>query len=104
MNRRIDWNEKKKHRKQGAVADEDDDAMDTSVVEDDNDDDEVISALIQNNRCDEVWFGQVQKPAFKKFRFHQCTGHKQARDLLAKRGIGHYWDMVVNFQPLDEAF
>lgn len=46
------------------------------------------------NECTLVWEGIVQKRAFNgEPRFIQVTNHKQARELLDKYGVAHYWDL-----------
>jgi len=94
MLRRIDWTEK---RKKGVGDDDDMDQEDGGEADVPDDDD--VNNLVQNNKCYLVWEGTVLKPSFKKFRFHQCVSHVEARAILAKRGVEHYWDMVLRYQP-----
>lgn len=76
MLKRIDW--------ANAVKD---DEMD----EDTNDDDR------PPNKCLLVWQGSVAKPAFNRFFIHECMTEVAARKIFADAGVGHYWDLAVNF-------
>ncbi|OAY38728.1 hypothetical protein MANES_10G038800v8 [Manihot esculenta] len=75
MLRRINWAE--------AVEDEEEDG-------DDSDDKPV-------NKCVLVWQGSVAKPSFNRFSVHECVTEAAARKVFADAGVGHYWDLAVNF-------
>lgn len=48
----------------------------------------------ERNQCTLIWEGIVQKRAFYgEPRFVQAVNHKQARELLDKHGVAHYWDL-----------
>ncbi|OAY45970.1 protein RDM16 isoform X2 [Manihot esculenta] len=75
MLRRINWAE--------AVEEEEEDG-------DDNEDKPV-------NKCMLVWQGSVAKPSFNRFFVHECVTEAAARKVFADAGVGHYWDLAVNF-------
>lgn len=37
--------------------------------------------------------------AFKEFTKHDVSSAGAARRLLEERGVAHYWDAAVNFDP-----
>ncbi|GJS89792.1 RDM16-like protein isoform X1 [Tanacetum coccineum] len=77
MLKRINW--------AAAVKDEDQD-------EDDDDDSEK-----PQNKCVLVWQGSVAKPSFHRFLVHECRTENDARKVFFDAGVGHYWDLSVNF-------
>ncbi|KAL3100104.1 hypothetical protein niasHS_000715 [Heterodera schachtii] len=51
----------------------------------------------KRNECVLIWEGVVQKRAFTgEPRFTPVTNHKQARELLEKYGVPHYWDLCYS--------
>ncbi|XP_022941940.1 protein RDM16-like isoform X2 [Cucurbita moschata] len=58
--------------------------------EDENDDKPV-------NKCSLVWQGSVAKSSFHKFSIQECMTEAAARKIFADAGVGHYWDLAVNF-------
>lgn len=78
--RRIKWNAADK-----AEADDDDDHSDTDKEE-------------ETNLCQLVWQGKLIKPNFPDFKFEVARTEGQARDLLRRRNVEHYWDLVKNFE------
>ncbi|XP_058098985.1 protein RDM16 isoform X2 [Magnolia sinica] len=75
MLRRINW--------AAAVADEEEGA--------ENDEDAPV------NKCALVWQGSVAKPSFNRFLIHQCRTEAAAHKVFSDAGVGHYWDLAVNF-------
>ncbi|KAL6326515.1 hypothetical protein AAG906_008377 [Vitis piasezkii] len=65
-----------------------------AVENEDDDEDENEKPL---NSCVLVWQGSVAKPSFNKFNFHQCRTEAAARKIFSDAGVGHYWDLAVNF-------
>ncbi|KAJ4970422.1 hypothetical protein NE237_003521 [Protea cynaroides] len=59
--------------------------------EDDENEDKPI------NKCVLVWQGCAAKPSFNRFLVHQCRTEAAARKLFSDAGVGHYWDMAVNY-------
>ncbi|KAI3824320.1 hypothetical protein L1987_05778 [Smallanthus sonchifolius] len=53
------------------------------------------------NKCVLVWQGSVAKPSFHRFLVHECITENAARKVFSDAGVGHYWDLSVNFS--DEA-
>ncbi|XP_068637721.1 protein RDM16 isoform X2 [Aristolochia californica] len=49
------------------------------------------------NKCVLVWQGSVAKPSFNRFLVHQCRTEAAARKVFSDAGVGHYWDLAVNF-------
>lgn len=75
MLRRIDW--------ASAVENEDEDG--------DEDEDKPV------NKCVLVWQGSVAKSSFNRFSVHECRTEAAARKVFYDAGVGHYWDLAVNF-------
>ncbi|KAL3732149.1 hypothetical protein ACJRO7_028911 [Eucalyptus globulus] len=75
MLRRINW--------AAAVNDEDEE-------EDDKEDKPV-------NKCVLVWQGSIAKASFNRFTVHECITEAAARKVFSDAGVGHYWDLAVNF-------
>lgn len=75
MLRRINW--------AAAVNDEDEE-------EDDSEEKPV-------NKCVLVWQGSVAKASFNRFTVHECITEAAARKVFSDAGVGHYWDLAVNF-------
>ena len=72
---------------------------------DDDDDDAAVDAepVVQhkfnpNNKCVLVWKGMAVKRLFKSFVFQACETSDQARKILKAKGVGHYWDQVLQQQ------
>ena len=61
----------------------------------DEDDEDMFGEL---NKCHLVWEGTVQTPAFDKFQRENCHNDHNARTLLQKLGVVHYWDAAATFQ------
>ncbi|KAK8629685.1 hypothetical protein V6N13_078518 [Hibiscus sabdariffa] len=53
------------------------------------------------NKCVLVWQGSVAKSSFNKFWVHECITEAAARKVFADAGVGHYWDLAVNFSGND---
>ncbi|XP_039070548.1 protein RDM16-like isoform X2 [Hibiscus syriacus] len=53
------------------------------------------------NKCVLVWQGSVAKSSFSRFSVHECITEAAARKVFADAGVGHYWDLVVNFSEND---
>ncbi|KAI3966030.1 hypothetical protein MKX01_010987 [Papaver californicum] len=49
------------------------------------------------NKCVLVWQGSVAKSSFNRFAVHECRTEAAARKYFADAGVGHYWDLSVNF-------
>ncbi|XP_023537630.1 protein RDM16-like isoform X1 [Cucurbita pepo subsp. pepo] len=49
------------------------------------------------NKCSLVWQGSVAKSSFNRFSIHECMTEAAARKIFADAGVGHYWDLAVNF-------
>ncbi|KAF7811396.1 protein RDM16 isoform X1 [Senna tora] len=49
------------------------------------------------NKCSLVWQGSVAKPNFNRFFVHECMTEAAARKIFADAGVGHYWDLAVNY-------
>ncbi|KAL0321945.1 UNVERIFIED_CONTAM: protein RDM16 [Sesamum calycinum] len=79
MLRRIDWT--------AAVKKEED--------EEDDDEDKPL------NKCVLVWQGSVAKPSFTRFSVQECRTETAARKFFSDHGVGHYWDLAVNFTEDD---
>ncbi|KAK6156215.1 hypothetical protein DH2020_010463 [Rehmannia glutinosa] len=62
--------------------------------EDEMDDDEEEKPL---NKCVLVWQGSVAKPNFSRFFVQECRTEAAARKYFLDHGVGHYWDLAVNF-------
>ncbi|CAH1421652.1 unnamed protein product [Lactuca virosa] len=60
-----------------------------------DDDDENVK-----NKCVLVWQGSVTKPSFQRFLVHECSTENAARKVFYDAGVGHYWDLVVNFSRM----
>ncbi|KAJ0440290.1 putative U4/U6 small nuclear ribonucleoprotein Prp3 [Helianthus annuus] len=59
--------------------------------QDENDDDK------PKNECVLVWQGSVAKHSFHRFLVHECRTENAARKVFSDAGVGHYWDLAVNF-------
>ncbi|KAM0057366.1 putative U4/U6 small nuclear ribonucleoprotein Prp3 [Helianthus debilis subsp. tardiflorus] len=59
--------------------------------QDENDDDR------PKNKCVLVWQGSVAKHSFHRFLVHECRTENAARKVFSDAGVGHYWDLAVNF-------
>ncbi|XP_022012232.1 protein RDM16 isoform X1 [Helianthus annuus] len=68
-----------------------------AVKEEDEDDNDEKP----KNKCVLVWQGSVAKPSFHRFLVHECITENAARKVFSDAGVGHYWDLSVNFT--DEA-
>ncbi|GMJ14433.1 RNA-directed DNA methylation 16 [Hibiscus trionum] len=53
------------------------------------------------NKCVLVWQGSVAKSCFYRFSVHECITEAAARKVFADAGVGHYWDLAVNFSEND---
>ncbi|MBA0841574.1 hypothetical protein Goarm_004059, partial [Gossypium armourianum] len=63
----------------------------------DNDDDGDEDEEKPPNKCVLVWQGSVAKSSFSRFSVHECITEAAARKVFADAGVGHYWDLAVNF-------
>uniref|UniRef100_A0A1I7ZX78 U4/U6 small nuclear ribonucleoprotein Prp3 n=1 Tax=Steinernema glaseri TaxID=37863 RepID=A0A1I7ZX78_9BILA len=50
----------------------------------------------ERNECHLVWEGMVQKRAFQELRSIAATSEKNAREILDKHGVAHYWDLAYS--------
>ncbi|GMT18622.1 hypothetical protein PFISCL1PPCAC_9919, partial [Pristionchus fissidentatus] len=50
----------------------------------------------ERNKCEMIWEGIVKKRAFRDLRVHTATIEKQAREILEKHGVAHYWDLAYS--------
>lgn len=51
----------------------------------------------RENKCTLVWQGSVAKPSFDKFLIQTFRSEVAARKYLGDAGVGHYWDLAVNY-------
>jgi U4/U6 small nuclear ribonucleoprotein PRP3 len=69
--------------------------------EDDKEEDEMEEeeqiAGDKKNYCKLVWEGTVLKANFPEFKFEAARTEGAAKELLRRRGVGHYWDLVRDF-------
>jgi U4/U6 small nuclear ribonucleoprotein PRP3 len=65
--------------------------------DDDNDDENDDEDEKPVNKCLLVWQGSVAKPNFHRFMVHNCRSDAAARKVFSDAGVGHYWDLSVNF-------
>lgn len=101
MLRRIQWN-KVSHL---GNDDNDNDNGDVKIV--DSDDRRMVvdggaqmegdEKTLERNYCQLVWTGIVKEPAFgrSKFKLEQVRNEDVARQMLAERGVEHYWDLAA---------
>lgn len=66
-----------------------------AVKQEDEDEDEDENKPI--NKCLLVWQGSVAKSSFNRFFVHECRTEAAGRKVFADAGVGHYWDLSVNF-------
>ena len=78
--KRIKWGE-----------DEDEDEDEDEMQEDDKG--------RSDNFCRLVWEGKLTKPNFTDFRFEAATSEGNARELLRRKGVEHYWDLIKSYDP-----
>jgi U4/U6 small nuclear ribonucleoprotein PRP3 len=52
---------------------------------------------VGKNYCQLVWTGIIKEPAFgrSKFKLEQVRNEDAARQILAERGVEHYWDLAA---------
>ncbi|VDK84391.1 unnamed protein product [Cylicostephanus goldi] len=50
----------------------------------------------ERNQCQLIWEGQVKRRNFRDFNVVTATIEKQARDLLEKHNVAHYWDVAYS--------
>ena len=67
---------------------------DVSKDEDENEDSDDDKPV---NRCVLVWQGSVAKASFNRFSVQECMTEAAARKIFADAGVGHYWDLAVNY-------
>ncbi|KAK9065041.1 hypothetical protein SSX86_016424 [Deinandra increscens subsp. villosa] len=65
-----------------------------ATVKDENEDENDEK---QKNKCVLVWQGSVARPSFHRFLVHECITENGARKVFSDAGVGHYWDLSVNF-------
>uniref|UniRef100_A0A0K0FGG0 U4/U6 small nuclear ribonucleoprotein Prp3 (inferred by orthology to a human protein) n=1 Tax=Strongyloides venezuelensis TaxID=75913 RepID=A0A0K0FGG0_STRVS len=58
------------------------------------------SSDVINNECNLIWEGIVLKRNFTGMKSVFAENPKQARDLLEKHKVAHYWDYVINFSNI----
>jgi U4/U6 small nuclear ribonucleoprotein PRP3 len=63
--------------------------------QDDDDTKEAPPKFNPDNKCELVWQGMGVKRLFKGFVFQSCESSDQARKVLKQKGVGHYWDQVL---------
>nr|CDJ84867.1 Pre-mRNA-splicing factor 3 domain containing protein [Haemonchus contortus] len=56
----------------------------------------------ERNHCQLIWEGQVKRRNFRDFTVVTATIEKQARDLLEKHNVAHYWDVAYSTTVLLE--
>ncbi|WCJ19453.1 U4/U6 small nuclear ribonucleoprotein Prp3 [Euphorbia peplus] len=66
-----------------------------AVEEEEDDEDE--SEEKPPNKCVLVWQGSVARHSFHRFSVHDCVTDAAARKVFADAGVGHYWDLAINF-------
>uniref|UniRef100_A0A6U4VCR6 Uncharacterized protein n=1 Tax=Hemiselmis andersenii TaxID=464988 RepID=A0A6U4VCR6_HEMAN len=49
------------------------------------------------NFCRLVWEGKVTKANFGEFRFEAATSEGNARDILRRKGVEQYWDLIKSY-------
>ncbi|MEW5305790.1 MAG: hypothetical protein WDW36_008308 [Sanguina aurantia] len=89
MLRRIDWSLKAGGVGGGHGMDD----------EDENNAEEEEAPVRPAHACELVWQGTVAKPAFPAFTREKATTEEEGKTLLAKSGVGHYWDVAAAFVP-----
>ncbi|KAI3964324.1 hypothetical protein MKW92_015188 [Papaver armeniacum] len=77
MRKRIKWAETVRNEEEDSTAEDDDKPV---------------------NKCVLVWQGSVAKSSFDGFAVHKCRTEAAARKCFADAGVGHYWDLSVNFK------
>ncbi|KAK0416234.1 hypothetical protein QR680_012365 [Steinernema hermaphroditum] len=50
----------------------------------------------ERNECHLVWEGITKKRAFQELRTLSATSEKNAREILDKHGVAHYWDLAYS--------
>ncbi|XP_065870018.1 protein RDM16 isoform X2 [Euphorbia lathyris] len=63
----------------------------------DEEDDEDENEEKPPNKCVLVWQGSIARQSFHRFSVHECVTDSAARKVFADAGVGHYWDLAVNF-------
>ncbi|OWM70115.1 protein RDM16 [Punica granatum] len=71
--------------------------IDWAAAVNDDEDEEEDEEDKPMNKCVLVWQGSVAKPSFTRFSIHHCMTEAAARKVFADAGVGHYWDLAVNF-------
>lgn len=51
------------------------------------------------NACHLVWEGAVKENAFREFSRHEAKSAGEARAVMERAGVAHYWDAAANFDP-----
>ncbi|MEW5308246.1 MAG: hypothetical protein WDW38_000221 [Sanguina aurantia] len=92
MLRRIDWSLKAGGVGGGGHGMDDDD-------DDGHNAEEEEESVRPAHACELVWQGTVAKPAFPAFTREKATTEEEGKALLAKFGVGHYWDVAAAFVP-----
>lgn len=91
MTRRIKWTEVRHEESD----DEDEEGADDEAAAAKAKAKAAAAAARAANKAELVWKGIVASKAFDGFRFESCATPAAARQLMASRGVPHYWDMVV---------
>ena len=63
---------------------------------DDTGDSEVVSDERKRNQCKLVWEGAVDNTTLGKWRNFEVSDEPETLRILTDKGIGHFWDYVVN--------
>ncbi|EKX32783.1 hypothetical protein GUITHDRAFT_39459, partial [Guillardia theta CCMP2712] len=67
------------------------------TAEDEEEEEEEMKEEEGKNFCKLVWVGRLAKANFPEFKFEVARSEGNARDLLRRRNVEHYWDLVKNF-------
>jgi U4/U6 small nuclear ribonucleoprotein PRP3 len=49
--------------------------------------------------CNVVWEAEIKDAVFRRFSIKEVASELEARKLLGKRGVEHYFDLVNNWKP-----
>lgn len=88
MLRRIQWNEKSKHKKHQG---------DNEEIKIEENFDELNIKESRDRNCFLVWEGIVKKRTFEKWRVVDVRSENEAKRLLGEKGCEHYWNMITTF-------
>ena len=54
------------------------------------------------NECKLMWEGSVPERSFKDWKFHMFKTEDEAKDLMKKNNVEHYWNLAQNQTVLEE--